>query len=85
MSFLNVHAVFGWFENSFIGLEQEIAHSLSAGYLKGAEQAGEGATMILNVMRIFRNASKLANMYRSYVICKHVCMIIVLYARKYGL
>ena len=52
------YAVFGWFQDSFIGMEQEIAHRLSAGYLKGAEQAGAGATIMLNVMSIFGNACK---------------------------
>ena len=55
---MNIYTVFGWFQDSFIGMEQEIAHSLSAGYLKGAEQAGDGARMTLNVNRIFGNASK---------------------------
>ena len=50
--------MFGWFQDSFIGMEQEIAYSLSAGYLKGAEQAGDGATMTLNVIRVSGNASK---------------------------
>ena len=39
-------------------MEQGIAHSLSAGYLKGAEQADGGARMTLNVVRIFGSASK---------------------------
>ena len=39
-------------------MEQEVAHSLSAGYLKGAEQAGDGARMMLNVISIFDSASK---------------------------
>ena len=50
--------MFGWFQDSFVGMEQEIAHSLSVGYLKGAEQAGDGARMMLNVIRIFGSASK---------------------------
>ena len=31
-------------------MERDSAYSLSAGYLKGAEQAGDSSTLILNVM-----------------------------------
>ena len=52
-------AVFGWFQDSFIGIEQESAYSLPAGYLKGAEQAGAlSAELMLNVMTKFSNAGK---------------------------
>ena len=51
-------AVFGWFQDSFIGIEQDPAYNLSAGYLKGAEQAGVGARLMLNVMIKFSSARK---------------------------
>ena len=53
-----LHAVFGWFQDSFIGIERESAYNLSAGYIRGAEQAGAGAALILNVMTQFSNARK---------------------------
>ena len=54
-----LHAVFGWFQDSFIGIEQESAYSLPAGYLKGAEQAGAlSAELMLNVVTNFSNAGK---------------------------
>ena len=33
-------SVFGWFQDSFVGIEQELAHTVEVGYLKGAEVAG---------------------------------------------
>ena len=53
-----LHAVFSWFQDSFVGIEQESAYNLSAGYIKGAEQAGAGAALMLNVMTKFSNARK---------------------------
>ena len=57
----NIHAVFGWFQDSFIGIERESTYSLSVGYLKGAEQAGTStsADLMLNVVIKFGNASEL--------------------------
>ena len=46
----NLSTVFGWFQNSFNGVEQDSAYSLSVGYLKGAEQAGVSSILNLNVM-----------------------------------
>lgn len=51
-------AVFGWFQDSFFGIEQDSAYNLSAGYLKGAEQAGADARLMLNVRTKFRSARK---------------------------
>ena len=48
--------VFGWLQDSFTGTEQDSAYGLSAGYLKGAEQAGAGAILMLNVMTKFSSA-----------------------------
>ena len=45
-----VFAVFGWFQDSFVGLEQELAHTLEAGYLKGAEVAEVNISVNLDVM-----------------------------------
>ena len=50
--------MFGWFEDSFTVIEQGSAYNLSAGYLKGAEQAGAGAVLMLNVKAKFSNARK---------------------------
>ena len=57
---MNIHTVtvFGWLQDSFVGMEQESAYNLSAGYLKGAEQAGAGARITLDVKIVFGNASK---------------------------
>ena len=41
--------VFGWYEISYAGLEQTDAHTLLAGYLKGAEQAGVDIVMTIAV------------------------------------
>ena len=53
--------MFGWFQDSFIGIERESTYSLSVGYLKGAEQAGTSASadLMLNVVTKFGNASEL--------------------------
>ena len=51
-------AVFGWLEDSFVGIEQESAYNISAGYLKGDEQVGAGARLMLNVMARFNDTSK---------------------------
>ena len=53
-----LHAVFGWLQDSFTVIERGSAYNLSAGYLKGAEQAGAGATLMLNVKAKFNNARK---------------------------
>ena len=45
-----VFAVFGWFQDSFVGPEQEIAHTLEAGYLKGAEVSEVNISVNLDVM-----------------------------------
>jgi hypothetical protein len=57
--YLNPYAVLGWFQGSFVGIEQESAYNLLVGYLKGAEQAGASAALVLDVMTKFSNASKL--------------------------
>ena len=48
--------MFGWFEDSFIGIERESPYNISVGYLKGAEQAG--ARLMLNVMENLGTARK---------------------------
>ena len=45
-----VFAVFGWFQDSFVGLEQELAHTVVVGYLKGAEVAGVNISVNVDVM-----------------------------------
>jgi hypothetical protein len=51
-----LHTVFGWFQDSFVGIERESAYNLSVGYIKGAEQAG--ARLMLNVVTNFGTARK---------------------------
>ena len=51
-----LHAVFGWLQDSFTVIERDSAYNLSAGYLKGAEQAG--ARMVFNIMTKLQNARK---------------------------
>ena len=60
--------VFGWFQNSFNGVEQDSAYSLSVGYLKGAEQAGVSSTLILNVM-IMTTPGNASNFDCVYIMC----------------
>ena len=52
------YVVFGWFQDSFAGIERESPYILSVGYLKGAEQAGTSAALMLNVIMKFMNARK---------------------------
>ena len=52
------YAVFGWYQDSFAGIERESPYNLSVGYLKGAELAGTSAALTLNVMTKFMNARK---------------------------
>jgi hypothetical protein len=51
--------VFGWFQESFIGMEQKSAHLLYAGYLKGGDQAA-GTEIELRVASQLDNASKMS-------------------------
>ena len=44
------YAVFGWFQDSFAGIERKSPYNLSVGYLKGAEQVDSSAALILNVI-----------------------------------
>ena len=37
--------VFGWIQDAYFGLGSELTHTVQAGYLKGAEQAGVDITM----------------------------------------
>ena len=55
-AYFYARAVFGWFQNSFIGIERESPYNLSVGYLKGAEQAG--VRLMLNVMKNLGTARK---------------------------
>ena len=48
--------MFGWFQDSFVGIERESPYNLSVGYLKGAEQAG--ARLMLNVRENLGTARK---------------------------
>ena len=40
--------MFGWYETSYVGLERTEAHTLLAGYLKGAEEGG--VNIILDIV-----------------------------------
>ena len=52
------YAVFGWFQDSFVGIERESPYNLSVGYLKGADQAGTSEELMLNVVMKLMNARK---------------------------
>lgn len=41
-------AVYGWLQNSFTGMEQTSSHTIQAGYIKGAEQAGVDLTLTIS-------------------------------------
>ena len=45
--FLNL-PVFGWLQDSFMGVEQEEPHILMAGYQKGAQRVGLNFTFTIN-------------------------------------
>ena len=53
---IRLSTVFGWFQNSFAGIEREIPYNLFVGYIKGAELAD--ARLMFNVMPKFGTASK---------------------------
>ena len=55
--------VFGWYQESFTGVEQESAYMLYAGYLKGRDQAG--VAIELRVTSKLDNASKMLNLWIS--------------------
>ena len=38
--YLVMNVIFGWFNDSFTGIEQEASHTLHVGYLKGAQNFG---------------------------------------------
>ena len=64
--------VFGWLQDSFIGMEQGPAHMVHVGYLKGGQLAG--VEIILNVMSQLDNASK-PHVQKLYDPLSHVVMI----------
>ena len=47
--------MFGWFQDSFAGVERRQTHVVQAGYQKGAEQAG--VDILLNVVSELDTAS----------------------------
>ena len=40
-----IPSVFGWFQDFYVGLKQELVHTVKVGYLKGAEVAGVNISM----------------------------------------
>ena len=50
-------AVFGWFQDTFIGMEQAASHSVQAGYLKGASHTNN--RLEFNVVSKVGTAGKL--------------------------
>ena len=48
MDDMSCHAVFGWFQKSFTGVEQEDHHVVTAGYLKGAPEAQSHLAFTIN-------------------------------------
>ena len=53
--------VFGWLEDSFTGMEQESAHMIGVGYLKGWKEAG--VDIVLGIVGQLDNASKVLHGY----------------------
>jgi hypothetical protein len=45
---INVLLVFGWFQDSYTGLEQEKDHTMMAGYKKGAQAVGDNLVFMVN-------------------------------------
>ena len=41
-------AVFGWFNDSYTGMEQEDHHIVMAGFQKGAQKVGRNLTFTIN-------------------------------------
>ena len=70
---LYLRAVFGWFQNSFVGIERESPYNLSVSYLKGAEQAG--ARLMFNVMENLGTARK----HTYSTLQQYLCMEIASY------
>ena len=56
------YAVFGWYQNLFTGVEREHAHTVQAGYQKGASHAN--VDLLFNVASRLSTASKLCLSYR---------------------
>ena len=54
--FINNIIVFGFFNESFVGVEQGQGHTVQVGYLKGAESAG--VYLLFNVVDIPGTASE---------------------------
>ena len=57
--------VFGWFQNSFIGIEQDLRYSLQAGYRKGTSYVN--TTFCFDVVSKVENASM--SFYDSIPLC----------------
>ena len=45
---ISIDLVFGWFQDSYTGIEQEIDHVVMAGYIKGAQKVGHDLVFIVN-------------------------------------
>ena len=48
MTLFFYNIVFGWFQDSYTGVEQEIDHIIMAGYRKGAQMVGENLVFTVN-------------------------------------
>ena len=73
MCIYTIPVVFGWYQDSFTGVERDQAYMLQAGYQKGAEQAD--VDILLNVVSELDTASKpllcLQNVSTFISTCKH--------------
>lgn len=69
--------VFGWFQDSFTGIEQsvgpELDHNVQAGYQKGAAQAREN--LIFNVVDMPGTASECSIECTYTLYSVHACML----------
>ena len=75
LSLIN-RAVYGWLQDSFVGVERGASYSVQMGYLKGAAQAG--VDLVFNVSRELGTAGKLSQsmlFHTLYIL--HRCLDIV--------
>lgn len=45
---ISIDLVFGWFQDSYTGIEQETDHVVMAGYKKGAQKVGHNLVFTIN-------------------------------------
>lgn len=70
------HAVFGWLQDSFTGVEQEDRHEIMAGYQKGAQSVGHNFTFTIS------ERTSQYSFFGKYCLeeCIYVCIIILMFS-----